>query len=179
MKRKSVKEGLIKACGGCQCGCSCCDYKEVEEWIIEYCAFHDRVKDYLKEKGVKLKFVSDVVRFYNCSDGKNCKLVKYATNKQIDLRPIDCKIYPYAVDWHTIDFDKRTIKICWWDNDCPLVKNKQTPADFKEEVMRILRRDFSLLFYGMDFSFEFVDKTLGRTGSRKFGNKMLNPSYKK
>jgi len=28
-------------------------------------------------------------------------------NKDIDPRPIDCKIYPFVVDWDSIDFDKK------------------------------------------------------------------------
>jgi len=84
--------------------------------------------------------------------------LKYALNKDIDPRPIDCKIYPFVVDWDTIDFDKKIVKLYYWDNTCQLVKEKKIPKEFKKEVEHIIKRDFAHLFWGTKFKIEFVNK---------------------
>jgi len=160
--KKQAKEGVLKNCPGYKCSNCCCDDDLVEEWIVEYFAFHERIKDFLISKGVKIKFKDDRASFTNCSDGKNCKFIKYSLNKDLDLRPIDCKIYPYVVDWNTIDFDKKIVKLYYWDNECPLVRDNKITEGFKEEVASILKSDFSALFYGTRFEIEFIDKVLAK-----------------
>lgn len=128
------------------------------EWIDEYFAFHERMKDHLTSIGIKIKFCGDRVKFIHCSDGKDCKFLKYSLNKDIDARPIDCKIYPFLVDWETIDFDKKIVKLYYWSNDCPLVKRKSIPLEFKNEVISIIKRDFAVLFYGSQFKIKFMDR---------------------
>lgn len=160
MKKSSQTfEGKLKICPKEKCNCSCCNDDEVQEWVIEFLAFHERFKDFLKKQGIVIKFVEDRVFFKNCSDGKQCKFLKYSLNKNIDPRPIDCKIYPYAVDWETIDFNKKIINLYYWDNECPLVK-EEIPQSFKKDVENILKRDFAYLFYGINFEIKFIDKPL-------------------
>lgn len=157
--KKQTFEGKSKACLGKLCPFPCCDDGEVVEWINEYMAFHERSKDFLIEQGIKIKFCGDRVKFYNCSDGQNCKFIKYSLNKDIDSRPIDCKICPYIVDWNTIDFGKKIVKLYFWNNDCIMVQNG-VPLSFKKKVKKILQRDFAYLFYGAQFKIKFVDKPL-------------------
>jgi hypothetical protein len=159
--QKQYKEGIIKNCSKEKCKCSCCDDDQVQEWVNEYFAFHEKMKDYLVSIGMKIRFEGDRVWFKNCSDGKDCKFIKYSINNDVDLRPIDCKIYPYVVDWDTIDFDKKIVNLYYWDNDCPLVKNGQIPKEFTEEVEKIIKRDFHFLFYGTQFKVKFIKKIHG------------------
>lgn len=153
-------EGKLKGCEEDSCKDTCCDDNRVEEWANEYFAFHERIKDYLVSLGVKIEFTGDRVRFKNCSDGKSCKFLIHSLNKDVDPRPIDCKIYPFAVDWNSIDFDKKIAKIYYWDKECPLVKNNSIPQEFKKEVENIIKRDFAVLFYGARFKIEFVNEIL-------------------
>jgi len=158
MSKKQFKEGKIVGCLGAKCNKCCCDDDLVEEWIIEYLAFHDRMKDFLISKGINIEFINDRVKYRNCSDGKECKFIKYSTSKKIDSRPIDCKIYPFIVDWNMIDFDKKIVNLYYWDNDCPMVKNKNISVEFKKEVEEIIKNDFSFLFHGARFKVKFMDK---------------------
>ncbi|MFH1822772.1 MAG: hypothetical protein ABH830_03660 [Patescibacteria group bacterium] len=157
MSKNQYAEGKITGCKGIDCERACCDDGEVTEWVNEYFVFHDRLKDYLESIGVKIYFKGDRVYFENCSDGKEYKFFKYTLNNNIDPRPIDCKIYPYCVDWEDIDFNKKKVKLCIWDKNCPLVKNRNITEDFRKDVENIIKRDFSLLFYGANFSVEFND----------------------
>jgi len=158
MSQKQYKEGGLEGCLKFRCPECCCDDDNVQEWVNEYFAFHERQKDYLKAKGMKIIFKKDRVYFKNCSDGKNCKFIKYSLNKDIDPRPIDCKIYPYEIDWEDINFDKKIIKLYYWGDDCPLVKNENIPKSFKKEVEKIIKRDFSVLFYGARFKIKFIGR---------------------
>ncbi len=151
-------EGQLKGCSRDSCKETCCDDDEVQEWVNEYFAFHERIKGHLISKGIQIKFNGDRVNFKNCSDGKECKFLKYSLNKDVDSRPIDCKIYPFVVDWDSIDFDKKTVRLHYWDDSCSLVKTNSVPKEFRNEVENIIKRDFALLFYGARFSVEFVDK---------------------
>ena len=151
-------EGKLAGCGRYKCNFSCCDDGLVMEWVNEYFLFHERLKDNITNWGIKIIFKDDRVIFENCSDGKNCKFLKYSSNKDIDLRPIDCKIYPYVVDWEDINFDDKIVKLFYWDKDCPLVKNNAITKEFKNEVEMIIKRDFAVLFYGAQFKIEFLDK---------------------
>lgn len=160
MNKKQFTEGVLKGCAKEKCACSCCDNDKVEEWIIEYFAFHERLKDHLIKSGIKMEFINDRVRFKNCSDEEKCKFLLFSTNKDIDPRPIDCKIYPFAVDWKNIDFDKKTVNLLLWDHDCPVAKNKKIPKEFKEEVKKIIKRDFAVLFYGARFKVNFSNEIL-------------------
>ncbi len=157
MKVQAI-EGKIKGCKGRKCEDVCCDDNAVVEWIGEYLAYHDNIKEHLQKQGIKIQFKDDRVYFTHCSDGKKCKFLKYALNKTIDPRPIDCKIYPFVVDWDTIDFDNKIVKLYFWDNTCPLVKNKKIPSEFKKEVEHIIKRDFAHLFWGTKFKIEFVNE---------------------
>ncbi|PIU22013.1 MAG: hypothetical protein COT14_03380 [Candidatus Diapherotrites archaeon CG08_land_8_20_14_0_20_30_16] len=154
--KNSKKECILVPCTKEKCECTCCDNIGIEEWIIEYCAFHERMKDHLKKIGIKIKFDKDVIQFSNCSTGKECKFIKYSTNKSIDLRPIDYKIYPYHVDWKEMDFDNKKAQLYFADFDCPLTK-KKISKEFNNNVEKVIKRDFSLLFYGMDFDVVFHD----------------------
>lgn len=156
-KKQQIVEGKLRICPKENCPCSCCDDDEVQEWAIEFFAFHEKIKELLKENGIKIKFIKDRVFFKNCSDGKQCKFLKYSPNKNIDPRPIDCKIYPYAVDWETIDFDKKVVNLYFWDNECPIA-NKNIPKSFQKSVKKILSRDFTRLFNGAKFTFTFNNK---------------------
>lgn len=137
---------------------TCCDDDQVEEWVNEYFAFHERIKDHITSLGIKIRFAGDRVQFKNCFDGKRCKFLKYSLNKDIDPRPIDCKIYPFCVDWNSIDFNKKIVKLYYWDDSCPSVKNKVIPDDFRQEVETIIKRDFTVLFYGARFKVKFIDE---------------------
>lgn len=159
MGKKQFIEGALKDCKKAGCLNTCCDNDRVEEWANEYFAFHERMKDHLTSHGIKIGFCGDRVRFKNCSDGRKCKFLKYSLNKDIDSRPIDCKIYPFAVDWNSIDFDRKTVKLLYWDSDpCPLVKSNRIPEGFRKEVESILKRDFAVLFYGARFDIKFPQK---------------------
>jgi hypothetical protein len=153
-------EGKLPGCKKTKCNYCCCDNDRVDEWIIEYAAFHEKIKKQLLKKGIKLSFYNDRIRISNCSDGKNCKFLTEPFNKTMDLRPIDCKIYPYAVDWNTIDFDKKIVNLYYWDYNCPMVTLRKISPKFKEEVKRIIQRDFSFLFHKMKFDIIFHDKIL-------------------
>jgi hypothetical protein len=156
MSRKCV-EGAFAACKRNKCRHSCCDRKGVEEWVVEYFAFHERVKDFLKSLGIEILFRNDRVVFRNCGDGKGCKFLRCGLNDDVDLRPIDCKIYPFFVEWNTIDFDKKVVRLLY-DRDCPVASKGRLPEDFKKRVRDVIRRDFSLLFYGADFRVVFTNK---------------------
>jgi hypothetical protein len=158
MAKKQFVEGALKHCQRSSCKNTCCDDDQVEEWVNEYFAFHERIKDYLLSLGIKIFFKGDRVFFKNCSDGKNCKFLKYSLNKDIDPRPIDCKIYPYEVDWDTFDSGKKIVTLHYWDNDCPLVRKNAIPEKFKKEVEYIIKRDFAVLFYGSKFEVKFKNK---------------------
>jgi len=158
MASKQFIEGQLNGCKQNFCEDTCCDDDQVEEWVNEYFAFHERLKDYITSLGIKIKFINDRVRFTNCSDGKKCKFLTHSLNKDIDPRPIDCKIYPFCVDWDSIDFNKKIVRLYFWDNSCPLVKSKSIPENFREEVEAIIRRDFAVLFYGARFKVEFINK---------------------
>ncbi|MDD5193803.1 MAG: hypothetical protein PHF67_04440 [Candidatus Nanoarchaeia archaeon] len=160
MEKEQFIEGKIPACYGSLCPVACCDDNRVEEWINEYFAFHERIKDHITSLGIKIEFVGDRVQFKNCSDGKNCKFLTNSLNKEIDPRPIDCKIYPFCIDWNSIDFNNKIIKVYYWDKGCPLVINNSIPKDFKNEVENILVRDLGFLFYGTKFKIEFIDEVL-------------------
>ncbi|GEM_PF-2002288 len=164
MKEQFV-EGSLEGCKKDSCAETCCDDNRIEEWTNEYFAFHERIKDHLLSCGIKIEFCGDRVRFKNCSDGKRCKFLTHSLNKDIDPRPIDCKIYPFAVDWESIDFDNKIVKLFYSDSHysdliCPLVKNKSIPESFKKEVETIIKRDFAVLFYGARFNVEFVEEVL-------------------
>lgn len=47
--------------------------------------------------------------------------------------------------------------------------SKKISEQFKDEVLKILKRDFSLLFYGMDFTFKFVDGTMEKKYEKLHG----------
>ena len=155
-------EGQLEGCRKDSCKETCCDDDEVEEWVNEYFAFHERIKGHLTSKGIQIEFIEDRVKFKNCSDGKECKFLKYSLNKDIDPRPIDCKIYPFMVDWDSIDLDKKMVRLNYWDDSCPMVKTNSVPKEFRSEVENIIKRDFALLFYGARFSVEFIDKVYGK-----------------
>ncbi len=152
----------MKGCRKNSCRDTCCDDDRVEEWVNEYFAFHERLKDYIASLGIKIKFVKDRVQFKNCSDGKGCKFLKHSLNKDIDPRPIDCKIYPFCVDWKEIDFDKKIVRLYYWESNwedcCTLVKKNAIPKLFKKEVETIIKRDFAVLFYGARFKVKFIDE---------------------
>ncbi|TAK96551.1 hypothetical protein EPO05_01670 [Patescibacteria group bacterium] len=158
MARGQYFEGKLGKCRGVNCDNCCCDDDQVEEWIVEYFAFHERIKDYLKSIGIGINYKGDRVEFKNCSDGKDCKFLKHSLNKDFDPRPIDCKIYPFVVDWDSIDFDKKIVSLYYWDDTCPLITEESITAEFKKEVEDIIKRDFSALFYGAIFSVKFMDK---------------------
>jgi len=158
--KKQLFEGKIQGCQQYKCGCSCCDEDQVEEWANEYFLFHEPIKENLIAHGVKMIFNGDRVEFKNCSTGTECKFIKYSLNKDRDARPIDCKIYPYCVDWNKIDFNNKVVNLYYWDNDCPLVKNKKIPEKFKKEVVDIIKRDFAVLFYGAIFDVNFINKVI-------------------
>ena len=155
MEKKQYVEGELKGCKKHECPQTCCDDDQVEEWVNEYFAFHERMKEHLLSLGIKIHFVRDRVRFTNCSNGKECKFLKHSLNKDIDPRPIDCKIYPFVVDWGTIDFNNKIVKLNYWDDTCPLIKNNGITKEFKKEVETILKRDFAVLFYGARFDIKF------------------------
>jgi hypothetical protein len=159
-KKEQFFEGGLAGCERYKCGCSCCDDNQVEEWVNEFFLFHERMKENLISHGIKINFKGDRVEFKKCSSGKECKFLKYSLNKDADPRPIDCKIYPYAVDWKSIDFDKKIVKVLYWDKGCPLVKNNAIPDSFNETVANIIKRDFAVLFYGANFKVSFVKKIL-------------------
>jgi hypothetical protein len=150
-------EGRLEGCQRNACRSTCCDDDRVEEWVNEYLRFHAPMKEHLRALGIHISFVGDRVSFTNCTDGKNCKFLKYAPDKMKDPRPIDCKIFPYAVDWPTIDFDKMRVNVYYWDNSCPLVREHAIPEEFRHEVERIIRRDFKEIFCGADFTVRFVE----------------------
>ena len=158
MPKKQYVEGEIKGCKKEKCECSCCDDDEVVEWVDEYFVFHEGIKDHLTSVGIKIEFQGDRVYFKNCSNGKECKFLKYSLNKDIDSRPIDCKIYPFMVDWETIDFNKKIVKLYYWDDDCPLVAKDKILPEFRKEVEVIIKRDFAVLFHGAQFRVKFVNK---------------------
>jgi len=157
-KNKQFVEGLIDECAGAKCSCSCCDDEMVQEWIVEYFKFHERLKDHLKKHWIKIKFIKDRVEFKNCSDGKKCKFLKYSLNKDIDPRPIDCKIYPFSVDWHNIDFDKKIVNLYLRWMECPIIKMRASLEKFKKQVEYIIKRDFATLFEWLDFQVKFIEK---------------------
>lgn len=152
-------EGKLKDCKRNSCKHCCCDDGLVEEWIIEFFFFHQKVKDFLLKQGIKIKFLGDRVKFFNCSDGKNCKFLKYSLNNEIDLRPIDCKIYPFIIEWNTVNFDKKIINLYYWGDECPIIK-KGIPEDFKKSVESILKRDFAYMFNGAEFKINFTGKKI-------------------
>lgn len=123
MPKEQFVEGKISLCDSCPT--TCCDDDKVEKWANEYFAFHERMKDYLISLGIEINFAGDRARFKKCLEGKECKFLKYSLNKDIDPRPIDCKIYPFAVDWNSIDFDKKIVKLYYWDEDCPVIRGKK------------------------------------------------------
>ena len=155
-------EGRLEGCKKDSCEDTCCDDDEVEEWVNEYFAFHERLKDHLISSGIQIEFINDRARFKNCSDGKRCKFLTNSLNKDIDPRPIDCKIYPFMVDWDSINFDRKRVKLYYWDDSCPLIKNNSIPDDFRREVETIIKRDFAVLFYGARFTVEFTDRFYGK-----------------
>jgi len=157
MKKQKI-EGQIATCKGSACSKTCCDDDEVQDWMHEYFAFHEPIKQLIKSWGIEIKFKGDRVNFKQCSDGASCKFLKYAPDKNIDPRPIDCKIYPFFVDWDNIDFDKKIVALYYWDHDCPLVRNKTIPDSFKEEVEQIIKRDFKKIFFGAVFEIKFINK---------------------
>lgn len=157
MKNQYI-EGQLEGCKRDSCKDTCCDDDNVEEWVNEYFAFHERIKDHLTSLGITIEFVGDRVRFKHCSDGKRCKFLLNSLNKDIDPRPIDCKIYTFTVDWKSIDFDKKIVRLYFWDEDCPLVKNNSIPNEFRKEVEAIIKRDFAILFCGAMFAVEFIDE---------------------
>ncbi|MFH1664269.1 MAG: hypothetical protein ABH986_05725 [archaeon] len=155
MNKEQFVEGKLEGCEKEFCSQSCCDDDKVEEWTNEYFAFHERMKEHLLSAGIKIHFAGDRVRFTNCSDGRECKFLKYSLNKDIDPRPIDCKIFPFTVDWESIDFNKKIAKLDYWDKSCPLVKSNNIPKEFLKEVEGIIKRDFAVLFYGARFEVKF------------------------
>ncbi len=157
-KDKQFFEGKLNGCKKYKCGCSCCDDYKVEEWINEFFLFHESIKEHLIAHGIKINFAGDRIYFTNCSTGKECKLLKYSLNKDRDPRPIDCKIYPYSVDWKNINFDNKIVNLYLWDRGCPLVKNNKITKEFKKEVENIIKRDFGTLFYGTIFKVNFINK---------------------
>ncbi|MFA6184083.1 MAG: hypothetical protein WC682_03195 [Parcubacteria group bacterium] len=158
MSKNQYMEGKLAGCKKNKCKNTCCDDYRVEEWVDEYFAFHERMKDHITSLGIKIKFKKDRVNFENCSDGKDCKFLKYSINKDIDPRPIDCKIYPFAVDWKDIDFDKKIVHLYYWDDECPLIRNNAIPNEFRQEVEANIKRDFATLFHGARFNVKFIDK---------------------
>lgn len=155
---KQFMEGKIEGCQGHRCQDTCCDDDKVEEWVNEYFAFHERQKDYIESLGIKIHFIDDRVFLKHCSDGTKCKFLKHSLNKDVDPRPIDCKIYPFVVDWKSIDFDKKIVNLYYWDDECHLVREKSIPKEFRDEVVTIIKRDFAVLFYGARFNVKFINE---------------------
>jgi len=160
MSGEQYVEGKIEGCKKHHCEETCCDDDRVEEWVNEYFLFHERIKEHLISLGIEIEFRGDRVLFRKCSDGKRCKFLLHSLNKDIDPRPIDCKIYPFTIDWKSIDFDRKIIRVHYWDRGCPLVKKNAIPKSFKNEVENILKRDLSVLFYGTRFKIKFIDEVL-------------------
>lgn len=162
--KKQFIEGKLEYCKKGSCEDSCCDNDQVEEWANEYFAFHERLKDHIESLGIEIRFIGDRARFRNCFDKKRkgCKLLLHSLNKDVDPRPIDCKIYPYVVDWKSIDFDKKAVSLFLWEfsrkKGCPLAKNNKIPEIFRKEVENIIKRDFAVLFYGARFNIKFINK---------------------
>ena len=158
MANEQFIEGQLDGCLQGACQDTCCDDDQVEEWVSEYFSFHERMKDYLTQLGIKINFIGDRVQFKNCSDGQKCKFLLHSLNKDVDPRPIDCKIFPFVVDWDAIDFDHKIVNLYYWDDSCPLVKNNSIPENFRKEVENIIKRDFAVLFHGARFNVVFIDK---------------------
>ena len=156
MEQKQHMEGILEGCEGHDCLDSCCDDAQIEERTNEYLVFHKKLKDHLISHGVSIDFLNDRVRFSNCSDGKTCKFLKHSPNKGIDPRPLDCKIFPFVVDWDSVDFNKKSINLYSSDKSCPLVKNNAIPNDFKREVEVIIKRDMAVLFSNHEFKVNFM-----------------------
>jgi len=150
-----LEEDLEK-CKKMNCNANCChNISPIKEWIVEYFMFHDKIKNELISDGVKINFKEEKVFFENCSLGKmKCSFLKHSP-EGVDLRPIECKIYPYRVDWHSVDFDNKVVILFCIDENCPLVKDKTENEKYKKEIERIIKRDFALLFNGAQFGVAF------------------------
>lgn len=57
LPRKQYIEGVLPECKKHLCERSCCDDGEVMEWINEYFALHERIKEHLIFKGIKIKLL--------------------------------------------------------------------------------------------------------------------------
>jgi len=159
MLRKQFFEGELEGCRKVECPQTCCDDDEVEEWVNECFLFHEKIKNHLLSHDIKINFIGDRVRFTNCSNGTECKFLKYSLNKDTDPRPIDCKIYPFLIDWDSLDSDNKIVHLSYWDHSCPLVKNNLISDEFKKTVETIIKRDFAVLFYGSRFTVKFPLKS--------------------
>ncbi len=158
--QKQFFEGKLADCKGANCNYRCCNDDHGEEWANEYFLFHEKLRNHLESVGINIEFRGDRVKFLGCSDGRGCKFIKHSLNRNVDPRPIDCKIYPFSVDWNNIDFGKKIVSLTYWDLECPLVRSNKIPKKFKSEVEAIIKRDFAVLFYGTRFDVKFPPQTL-------------------
>jgi hypothetical protein len=145
----------LKKCKETKCDAKCCyNISPVKEWVAEYFMFHDKIRDKLVSDGVKIDFREGRFFFERCFNKGKCSFLKHSP-EGVDLRPIECKIYPYRVDWHSVDFDNKIVILFCIDGNCPLVKDKAENERYKKEVERIIKRDFALLFNGAQFEVAF------------------------
>lgn len=159
--QKQYVEGLLRGCARSACSTSCCDNHRVEAWTPEWYAFHALQRNHFESYGVRFsqardgRHRSDVIRFRNCSEDGRCKLILYAPDRDVDPRPIDCKIYPYAIDWESIDLRRNEVYVGFWDKTCPMIA-QGIPPSFRNQVTKILRRDLARLFNNTVFDMKFT-----------------------
>ena len=154
--KEQFLEKDLERCKKMNCNAECChNISPVREWIVEYFTFHDKIRDKLISSGVKINFKEDKVFFENCSPGKReCSFLKHSP-ENVDLRPLECKIYPYRMDWHNVDFDKKSVILFCVDGNCPLVRENKKDEEYRREIEKIIKRDFAKLFNGVEFEVQF------------------------
>ena len=159
MKPNSSEEQFLeedlKKCKETKCDAKCCDnISPVREWVAEYFIFHDKIRDKLVSNGVKIDFKEGKFFFERCFNKGECSFLKYSP-RGVDLRPIECKIYPYRVNWRGVDFNKKIVILFCINESCPLVKNKKEDKEYRKEIEKIIKRNFALFFNGAQFEVQF------------------------
>ena len=154
--KKQFLDEDLEMCAKMNCDARCCqNIYPVKEWVAAYFMFHDGIKDKLIADGVGISFKGEKVFFENCSPGtKQCNFLKHSP-EGVDLRPLECKIYPYKADWHSVDFERKVVILFCINDDCPLAKNKTEDENFRKEIEKIIKQYFAKLFNGAEFEVEF------------------------
>ncbi len=133
-------DGRLESCLGSFCPVSCCSRGYAEPIDDFFNSYLGQNLDELWNLGIFFEFRDGKVWFKNCSDGEECKVLKYLGDGG-DVRSIVCKIFPYVHNWLQYGDDKFPAVFL---KPCPATMPGHTvPKKFTTEVLRLVSEHYS------------------------------------